>query len=77
MLYSFNITEPHHATGHAFARSSRPAALYLLLLPPKALSILLSGIGIKLIFYQVCVAIPLMASLLCCLLYTSPSPRDS
>lgn len=50
MLYSFNITEPHHATGHAFARSSRPAATYLLLLPPKALSILLAGIGIKLHF---------------------------
>lgn len=51
MLYSFNITEPHHARGHAFARSSRPAALYLLLLPPKALSILLVGIGIKMVLY--------------------------
>jgi len=52
LLYSFNITEPHHAIGHAFARSSRPAALYLLLLPPKALSILLSGVGVKLTLYQ-------------------------
>jgi hypothetical protein len=52
MCYSFNVTEPHHATGHAFARSSRPAALYLLLLPPKALSILVTGVSIKLVFYQ-------------------------
>lgn len=52
MLYSFNVTEPHHAHGHAFFRSSRPMALYLLLLPPKAMSILFAGVGIKLVFIQ-------------------------
>ena len=50
MLYSWNVTEPHHATGHAFARSSRPAALYLLLMPPNAFAILLAGIGVKMVF---------------------------
>ena len=33
MLYTWNVTEPHHQAGHAFARASRPAALYLLLVP--------------------------------------------
>ena len=52
MCYSFNVTEPHHAKGHAFARASRPAAMYQLLLPPKALSILFTGIGIKMVLYK-------------------------
>ena len=49
LLYSWNVTEPHHQTGHAFARSSRPAAFYLLIAPLNAFAVLSAGIGIKIV----------------------------
>ena len=66
MLYSFNIKEPHHARGHAYAHSSSTGIAFTLLYMLKACAtspqhllctlqacaVLLTGIGVKLAIYN-------------------------
>ena len=52
MLYSFNIKEPHHARGHAYAHSSTNGIAFTLLYMLKACAVLLTGIGVKLAIYN-------------------------
>ena len=52
MLYSFNIKEPHHARGHAYAHSSSTGIAFTLLYMIKACAVLLTGIGVKLAIYN-------------------------
>jgi len=52
MVHSYHVIEPKEAKFHAFRRSALSGAMYGLLFSLKAFSILLVGIGFKLVLYR-------------------------
>ena len=52
MLYTYHITEPHAAEHHAMRRSAEAGVAYQITYQFKAVSVLLVGVGVKLVLYD-------------------------